>query len=60
MKAGVGFCVKLDKDGGFIGRDALAKAKEEGPRTKLVLHHPRGLALGGPRQRAGAGGWRRW
>ena len=24
----VGFCVKLDKDGGFIGRDALVEAKE--------------------------------
>ena len=34
-EGGVGFCVKLDKPGGFIGRDALAAAKEEGPRTRL-------------------------
>ena len=30
-EGGVGFCVKLDKEGGFIGRDALAEAKERGP-----------------------------
>ncbi len=28
--AGLGFCVKLDKPGGFIGRDALAAARGEG------------------------------
>ena len=33
-EAGVGFCVALDK-GDFIGRAALAKAKEAGPRQKL-------------------------
>ena len=33
-EAGVGFCVALDK-GDFIGRAALAKANEEGPRQKL-------------------------
>jgi 4-methylaminobutanoate oxidase (formaldehyde-forming) len=33
-EAGVGFCVALDK-GDFIGRDALSKAKEAGPRQKL-------------------------
>ena len=27
-EGGVGFCVKLDKEGGFIGREALAEAKE--------------------------------
>ena len=32
--AGLGFCVDLKK-GDFIGRDALVKAKEEGPKVKL-------------------------
>ena len=48
-EGGVGFCVKLDKEGGFIGRDALVKAKEEGPGTKLcclTLSDPRSVALG--------------
>ena len=46
---GVGFCVKLDKEGGFIGREALVEAKERGPRTRLcclVLDDPRSVALG--------------
>ena len=41
--------MKLDKDGGFVGRDALAEAKERGPRTRLVpilLADPRSVALG--------------
>ena len=48
-EGGVGFCVKLDKEGGFIGRDALAQAKEQGPRTRLaciVLDDARSVALG--------------
>ena len=48
-EGGVGFSVKLDKEGGFIGRDALAEAKERGPRTKLcclLLEDPRSVALG--------------
>jgi glycine cleavage system aminomethyltransferase T len=48
-EGGVGFCVKLDKDGGFIGRDALAEAKERGPRFRLrclALDDPRSVALG--------------
>ena len=55
-EGGVGFCVKLDKEGGFIGRDALAKAKEEGPRTKLcciTLADPRSVALGNEPVRVG-------
>jgi 4-methylaminobutanoate oxidase (formaldehyde-forming) len=32
--AGLGFCVALNK-GDFLGRDALAKAKEQGPKWKL-------------------------
>jgi aminomethyltransferase len=35
IEAGLGMFVKFDK-GDFIGRDALAKQKEEGPRRKLV------------------------
>jgi 4-methylaminobutanoate oxidase (formaldehyde-forming) len=48
-EGGVGFCVKLDKEGGFIGRDALVEAKERGPRAKLCclsLKDPRSVALG--------------
>jgi glycine cleavage system aminomethyltransferase T/glycine/D-amino acid oxidase-like deaminating enzyme len=48
-EGGVGFCVKLDKEGGFIGREALVEAKERGPRFRLcclVLEDPRSVALG--------------
>jgi 4-methylaminobutanoate oxidase (formaldehyde-forming) len=48
-EGGVGFCVKLDKEGGFVGRDALVEAKERGPRSRLcciVLEDPRSIALG--------------
>ncbi|WP_333566668.1 GcvT family protein [Sphingorhabdus sp.] len=36
LEAGLGFAVKMDKPGGFIGREALAKQKEEGLKQKLV------------------------
>ncbi|MDP9228214.1 MAG: FAD-dependent oxidoreductase, partial [Actinomycetota bacterium] len=48
-EGGVGFCVKLDKDGGFIGREALVAAEERGPRTRLcclTLEDPHSVALG--------------
>jgi 4-methylaminobutanoate oxidase (formaldehyde-forming) len=48
-EGGLGFCVKLDKEGGFLGRDALAEAKARGPRMKLcclVLADPRSVCLG--------------
>jgi 4-methylaminobutanoate oxidase (formaldehyde-forming) len=48
-EGGLGFAVKLDKEGGFIGREALAEAKEAGPRTRLcclTLADPRSVALG--------------
>lgn len=35
-EAGLGWIVKLDKEGGFVGRDALARIKEEGPARKLA------------------------
>lgn len=36
IEAGLGMFVKLDKPGGFIGRDACAAQKAEGPERKLV------------------------
>jgi glycine cleavage system T protein len=48
-EAGLGFAVKLDKPGGFVGREALVAAKERGPRLKLAcltLADPRSVALG--------------
>jgi 4-methylaminobutanoate oxidase (formaldehyde-forming) len=48
-EAGLGFCVKLDKDGGFEGRDALVAAKERGQERKLcamVLDDPTRVVLG--------------
>ena len=35
-EAGLGWIVKLDKEGGFVGRDALARIREEGPSRTLV------------------------
>jgi glycine cleavage system aminomethyltransferase T len=52
----VGFAVKLDKPGGFVGRDALVEAKERGPRRVLcclTLEDPRSVALGNEPVRAG-------
>jgi glycine cleavage system aminomethyltransferase T/glycine/D-amino acid oxidase-like deaminating enzyme len=48
-EAGLGFCVKLDKDGGFCGRDALVAARERGLDRKLcaiLLDDPRRVVLG--------------
>jgi 4-methylaminobutanoate oxidase (formaldehyde-forming) len=55
-EGGVGFCAKLDKEGGFIGRDALAEARENGPRSRLcclVLEDPHSIALGNEPVRIG-------
>jgi glycine cleavage system aminomethyltransferase T/glycine/D-amino acid oxidase-like deaminating enzyme len=50
IEAGVGFAVKLDKPGGFIGRDALAAIKEKGiPSTRMLqylLQDPEPLLYG--------------
>jgi len=55
-EGGVGFCVKLDKEGGFVGREALVEAGENGPRTKLcciALEDPSSIALGNEPVRVG-------
>ena len=36
LEAGLGFAVKFDKDGGFIGREALLKQKEDGLPKRLL------------------------
>ena len=36
LEAGLGFTVKLDKPGGFIGRDALLKQQEQGIQRRLL------------------------
>ncbi|MGB8621199.1 MAG: aminomethyltransferase family protein, partial [Paracoccaceae bacterium] len=50
IEAGLGFAVKLDKTGGFIGRDALAAIKEQGvPRSRMLqflLNDPDPLLYG--------------
>ena len=50
IAAGLGFAVKLDKPGGFIGRDALAAIKAEGTaRTRMLqflLQDPEPLMYG--------------
>jgi 4-methylaminobutanoate oxidase (formaldehyde-forming) len=35
-EAGLGHAVRLDKPGGFLGRDALVRQRETGPRKRLV------------------------
>ncbi len=37
LEAGLGFTVKLDKPGGFIGHDVLMRQKEAGPLTKRLV-----------------------
>jgi len=50
IEAGLGFAVKLDKPGGFIGRDALAAIKAKGvPKNRMVqflLQDPKPLLFG--------------
>ncbi|HWO48181.1 MAG TPA: aminomethyltransferase family protein, partial [Solirubrobacterales bacterium] len=55
-EGGVGFCVKLDKEGGFLGQEALIEAKERGLRSRLcclTLSDPRSIALGNEPVRVG-------
>ncbi len=37
LEAGLGFAVKLDKPGGFMGQDALARQKQEGGYNRRLL-----------------------
>ncbi len=50
IEAGLGFAVKLDKEGGFIGRDALAAIKARGvPQNRMLqflLQDPEPLLYG--------------
>lgn len=50
ISAGLGFAVRLDKPGGFIGRDALAAIKADGvPKTRMLqflLNDPEPLLYG--------------
>ncbi len=62
-EAGLGFCVAVDKPGGFLGRDALLEARERGRQDGtaqrlrcLVLDDPRVVALGSEPVRLGDGG----
>ena len=36
LEAGIGFAVKVTKESDFIGKEALAKQKEEGLKRKIV------------------------
>jgi aminomethyltransferase len=49
FEAGLGRVVKLAKEGGFVGRDALAAAAQSGPRRQLVglVVRGRGIARHG-------------
>jgi 4-methylaminobutanoate oxidase (formaldehyde-forming) len=50
LEAGLGFTVKFDKPGGFIGRDALLRHKENGPlkyrMVQFLLNDPEPLLYG--------------
>jgi 4-methylaminobutanoate oxidase (formaldehyde-forming) len=55
-EGGVGFCVKLDKEDGFVGREALVEARKRGPRTRLcclTLEDAHSIALGNEPVRIG-------
>ena len=53
-EAGLGFCVKLDKPGGFVGRDALAAAQGRRADPTAACDRARRPDAVGARQRAGA------
>lgn len=49
-EAGLGLCVRLDKPGGFIGREALLRARQLGVTRRLrclTLNDSHAIALGG-------------
>jgi glycine cleavage system aminomethyltransferase T/glycine/D-amino acid oxidase-like deaminating enzyme len=53
-EGGLGFCVKLDKPSGFIGRDALTDVEPARRLACLTLADPRSVALGNEPVRIGA------
>ena len=55
LEAGLGWVVKMDK-GDFVGRDALARQKEQGIGRKLVGLPAQGAGLSAPRL-SRLGGW---
>lgn len=49
-EAGLGFCVRLDKPAGFVGREAMLAARARGVTRRLrclAMDDPRAIALGG-------------
>jgi 4-methylaminobutanoate oxidase (formaldehyde-forming) len=52
-EGGLGFAVKLDKPGGFIGREALVGAEARRQLACLTLADPRSVALGNEPVRVG-------
>ena len=56
-QAGLGFCVKLGKPGGFLGADAIRAARAAGGPARvlarLTLADPRAVAIGGEPVRIG-------
>ncbi len=54
-EAGLGFAVRLDKPGGFVGRDALAEVKEQGPSAAAAMPGARRPPRRPPRLRARPG-----
>ena len=56
LSAGLDFCVAWDKPGGFLGRDALIRIRDDGPPTRLAcltLDDPARVVLGGEPVRIG-------
>ncbi len=56
FEAGLGFAVKLDKAGGFVGREALLATREQGVERRLcclALADPRSVCLGSEPVRVG-------
>ncbi len=56
LSAGLDFCVAWDKPGGFLGRDALIRIRDDGPATRLAcltLDDPATVVLGGEPVRVG-------
>ena len=46
IEAGLSWVVKLDKPGGFLGRDAIAKVKADGPTRSIVGFEMVGRGIG--------------